>query len=139
LLLVNARDFHGQRNVFKGCQMVEQAKFLKHDPDAAPQGRQRVALGICHVFAEQRHAPAGRPHCEIDKLQEGRFSGAGWPGEKPEFAFIQRKVDVPEAFGSAVIGKAYLFKAEDHKNLPIRSLARAASADRKPSHDSARP
>lgn len=134
--MINARDFHGQCDVFEGGEMIEQAELLKDDADASPKRRQRLSGSRRYVLAEQGDAPARRTQTEINQFQERRFSSAGRPGQEAKLAFAKAEIDVAKAFRAAIISKPYALELDDHDASPSALPSRYRALGAEPSHDS---
>ena len=74
--------------------MVEQLEILKHDADAAAQGRQFGVAERGDIAAEEIDQAAGRAQGEEQQLQQRGFSGARGAGEKAETAAVESETDI---------------------------------------------
>lgn len=137
--MINACDFHGQRNVLEGGKMIEKAELLKDDADASPERRKRLAQGRRRIFAEQGDSSPGRPQPQINQLQERGLARARRAGEKPEFALAETEIEIAEAFFAAVIGETDAFEFDDHDASLSALTAPCMGTAPEPSHDSRLP
>src|SRR3954466_29322 len=97
-----------QRHVFIGRHVIEQAKILKHDPDAPPQRRQRILAQSRDVMAEQGDQPARRPQREEQETQQRALAGAGGAGEELERTGVDAEGEVAQDLGTEAIAQSYM-------------------------------
>src|SRR6478735_12477266 len=104
--------------------MPDQPEVLEDNADAPAIWRQGFPRRVGQLVAEQLDAPARRPLCKIEELQERRFARARWAGEEIEAAGGQPEVQVTEHFRAGPVAKAYPVEFDDRCQLP-QPLTRA--------------
>ena len=110
--LVASLNAQRQRDVFVGGEVVEQAKILEDDADAAAQGRDRVFVERGDIAAEQTDEAARRLQREQDELQQGRLAGARGAGQELERLRLDAKADVLEDLAAHAVAQADVFECD---------------------------
>ena len=105
--------------------MVEQAKILEHDADAAPQRRHRVLRQCRDVVAELGDQAARRLERQEQQPQQRGLAGAGGPGQELERMRLDAEREVAQDLRAQPIAQADVLKS-DH--TPLRSNSPKARA-----------
>src|SRR5256886_13625066 len=87
-----ARERERQHRVVVDAAVVKQLLVLEHEAEVAPQVRDRRALERTDVLPFDDHRARSRPLDRRDQLEEGRFAGAGAPGDEGQLAFADREI-----------------------------------------------
>lgn len=103
VLDVAAEYAQGKRHVLPGAHVVEQAKILEYDADAAAQLGAAAGAEPRHILAENLDLAAGRLQRQQHQAQNRGLSGAGRTGQEVERARGDVDVDVAQNLGSATV------------------------------------
>ncbi len=101
-----------QRDVLIGRQMVEQAKILEDDADAAAQIGDRILAEARGVAVEQADEAARRLQRQQDETQQGRLAGARRAGEELKRLRPDLETDVLQDFSSHSVSQTDIFKSD---------------------------
>ena len=96
--------------------MVEQAKILEHDADAAPQRRHRVARQRRHVVTELGDQAARRLERQEQQPQQRGLAGAGRPGQELERVRLDAEREVAQDLRAQPVAQADVLES-DHPPL----------------------
>src|SRR5579872_2031437 len=120
---VTAEDAQRQRYVLVSGHVIEQAKVLEHDADAAAQGSAAVLGQRRCVLIEHRDQPPRRLQRKKQQAQERCLACARWAGQKLERVAVDAKRKVAEDLRAETISQADVLE-DDHAVPPTDLSAR---------------
>ena len=92
--------------------MVEQAKILEYDADAAPKLCASGGREFGHVLAENEDQASRRPERHEQQAQQRGFARAGRTGEEVKRSRNHMKGDVAKDLWASAVAQPNIFKAD---------------------------
>jgi len=92
--------------------VIEQPEVLKHNADAAAQGRQRVPIERGDVLVEQRDQAARRLEREKQQAKQRGFSGPRRTGQKLKRMWLDSECEITQHLGSEAVAQSYVFETD---------------------------
>src|SRR5580704_11204506 len=124
--LVLADDAQRQRHVLVGGHVVEQAKILEHQADAAAQGGAAVLGQRRRILVEHGDQAAGRTQRQEQHAQERGLAGARGAGEELERVGVDAEGQVAQNLRASPVAQTDIFEA-DHAVLRNAQAGRVAT------------
>ena len=122
-------DVERQHHVFDRVAVEQELVVLEYQTDVAAQIGQGTLRQASDVLAAYRDHAAGRAFDCRDQFQQGRFAGAGMPGQEYQLAFFDDQVDAGERLVSARITLGDLAEL-DHAANTASTNSRASKGRR---------
>src|SRR5581483_9650412 len=116
-----------QRHVLVGRHVIEQAKVLEYDADAAAQGGAAVLAQGRGDLVEHGDQAAGRAQRQEQEAQQRRLAGARWAGEELERPAVEPEGQVAQHLRAEPVAQADILE-QDHLVPPGPRRRRKAAA-----------
>lgn len=100
-----AGDAQRQGDIFPGGEMIEQAKILKYDADAAAQIRPAGGGDAGHILAEEVDEATCRLDGHEKEAQQAGFTGTRGAGEEVQRAGAEVEVHIAQDFRASTIAE----------------------------------
>src|SRR5688572_10121192 len=115
-----------QHYVVVDAAVIEQLLALEHEPDVAPEIRQRGAFERADVLAVDEHRASARSLDGRNELEECRFARARTPGEEGELTRVESEAHLLQRLLAAGIALGH--RREANQPAPRRTRARRKAA-----------